>query len=206
MKRHEIGKIIRLQIQVDSLKSGPRPFQTYSPANILSVNTLHLTAQGAWGVLPNGTTIMDAHHQEHHAGKNRGDNALSLNFTSHYGRMQQRFGNHLELGCAGENILVETAANFTLDQLGSQLLIQSANNNTIRLHQMSVADPCEPFSRYCLNLETQPAAAMMKATLQFLDNGTRGFYLLLAGETAVTIHLGDRLFTGADHFESDRHL
>jgi hypothetical protein len=36
---------------------------------------------------------------------------------------------------------------------------------------------------------------VIKATLQFLDNGTRGFYATLAGETA-NIQVGDRLFVG----------
>jgi hypothetical protein len=34
----------------------------------------------------------------------------------------------------------------------------------------------------------------MKATLQFLDHGTRGFYLMVVGETA-DIQVGDTLFT-----------
>ncbi|MCB8944616.1 MAG: hypothetical protein H6658_12775 [Ardenticatenaceae bacterium] len=214
----EIGQIIRLQIQVDSLKSGQRPFVTYSPAHILSVNSLRLTPQGAWGLLPDGPPVMDAHHEAHHAHKYRGNNGLSLNFSSHYGRIQERFGERLAMGSAGENILVETAQPYTLAQLGHRLLIQSGNGHTTALHQISVAAPCEPFSRYCLNLGSQPPAAAMKATLQFLDNGMRGFYLTVASsspqfppvpqknsgelggvqeplqETAVTIHLGDRLF------------
>lgn len=191
----EIGQIIRLQIQVDSLKSGQRPSQTYSPANIRSVTTLRLTPQGAWGILADGTPLLDAHHENHQAHKNRGDNGLSLNFTSHYDRIQQRFSERLVMGCAGENILVETAESFRLDQLGNTVLIQTASGNTVSLHQFSVAAPCEPFSRYCLNLGTHPPAAVMKATLQFLDNGTRGFYALLAGKTAE-IQVGDRLFIG----------
>ena len=191
---HEIGQITRLQIQVDSLKSGQRPYQTYSPTNIRSVVTLRLTPQGAWGILPDGTTVMDAHHENHRAGKNRGHNGLSLNFTAHYGRMQQRFGEHIEIGCAGENIVVETAEPLTLDQLGGQVAIQKDNGNSINLHQIRVAAPCEPFSRYCLNLDTTPPAAVMKATLQFLDKGTRGFYVVFQGETA-DITVGDKLFT-----------
>ena len=190
---HEIGKIIRLQIQADSLKSGERPYQTYSPANIRPVATLRLTPQGVVGVLADGTILLDAHHESHQARKNRGDNGISLNFTSHYGRLQQRFGERLVIGCAGENILVETAESFSLDQLSTSVHIQTANGNSVTLHQISVAAPCEPFSRYCLNLDTPPPAAVMKATLQFLDNGTRGFYTLLQGETA-DILLGDRLF------------
>jgi hypothetical protein len=192
---YEIGKIIRLQIQVDSLKSGERPNQVYSPANIRSVATLRLTSQGVWGILPDGTTLLDAHHESHQAGKNRGDNGVSLNFTSHYGRIQERFGERLAMGAAGENILVETAESFSLDQLGNSVYIQTSSGETITLHQLSVAAPCEPFSRYCLNMGGRPPAAVMKATLQFLDNGMRGFYATLVGETAE-IQVGDRVFIG----------
>ena len=89
--------------------------------------------------------------------------------------------------------MVETAESFNLEQLGHALVIQTAGGATVTLNQVSIAAPCEPFSRYCLNLDSQPAAAVMKATLQFLDKGTRGFYLLLAGKTA-DIQVGDKLF------------
>ena len=192
---HEIGKVIRLQIQLDSLKNGERPLQTYSPANIRTVPTLRLTSQGAWGILADGTTLMDAHHENHRARKNRGDNGISLNFTSHYGRIQQRFGERIRMGDAGENILVETAQIFSPEQLGAPVVIQTASGSTVTLYQLGVAAPCEPFSRYCLDMGGRPPAAVMKATLQFLDNGMRGFYALLAGETAE-IQVGDRLFSG----------
>jgi hypothetical protein len=97
------------------------------------------------------------------------------------------------MGDAGENILVETAESFSLEQLGDVVFIRTTGSQTIALHQISVAAPCEPFSRYCLGMGTRPPAAMMKATLQFLDNGMRGFYALLQGETAE-IQVGDRLF------------
>ncbi len=170
-----------------------RPYQIYSPTNILAVNSLRLTPQGAWGILPDGSMVMDAHHAKHRAGKNRGHNGLSLNFTSHYSRMQQHFGEHIEIGCAGENIVVETAESLALNQLGHKVVIQTANGNSISLHQIRVAAPCEPFSRYCLNPDTTPPAAVMKATLQFLDEGMRGFYVVFQGETA-DIQVGDKLF------------
>jgi hypothetical protein len=192
---YEIGKIIRLQIQVDSLKSGERPNQIYSPANIRPVATLRLTPQGVVGVPADGPILLDAHHESHQAGKNRGDNGVSLNFTSHYGRIQERFGERLAMGDAGENILVETAESFSLDQLGNSVYIQTTSGETITLHDLGVAAPCEPFSRYCLDLGSRPPAAVMKATLQFLDNGTRGFYATLAGETAE-IQVGDWVFIG----------
>jgi hypothetical protein len=195
LNMHEVGKIIRLQIQIDSLKSGERPYQSYSPANIRSVVTLRLTPQGVVGVLADGTTLLDAHHENHQVGKNRGDNGISLNFTSHYGRIQERFGERLVMGCAGENILVATAEAFSLDQLDNGVHIQTASGESVSLHQISAAAPCEPFSRYCLAMGERPLAAMMKATLQFLDNGTRGFYATLAGKTA-DIQVGDRVFIG----------
>ena len=126
---HEIGQIIRLQIQVDSLKSGERPYQIYSPANIRPVTTLRLTPQGVAGVQADGTTLLDAHHESHHARKNRGDNGVSVNFTSHYGRIQERFGERLVMGCAGENILVETAD----IQVGDRMFIGNGAQQPLRI-------------------------------------------------------------------------
>ena len=52
MNLYEVGQITRLQIQVDSLKSGQRPYQTYSPTNIRSVATLRLTPKAPGASCP----------------------------------------------------------------------------------------------------------------------------------------------------------
>lgn len=63
----------------------------------------------------------------------------------------------------------------------------------IALDSVIVAAPCAPFSTYALRQPDAPPAAL-KATLQFLDHGTRGFYCQFSGETPATIALGDRVY------------
>ena len=186
-----VGEIVRLQIQKESLKRGERPYRIYSTDNIQTVQALHLTPKGVMG-RQNGQELLDVHHTDHPRSRSRGDNGISLGFTSHYGRMRQRFGDHLTIGCAGENIIVETAVSMTLDQLINGILIQTSDGQQIHLNQVAVMLPCLPFSKFSLQT-ANPPAERLKETLQFLDNGMRGFSAVLMGETAV-VHPGDKLF------------
>ena len=188
----KIGKIIRLQIQPASLKSGQRPYQIYSPANLLSLATIRLTPQGVVGLLPDGTEQVDVHHAAHPHSANRQNNGVSVNFTSHYGRIRQRFGSHFMDGCAGENILVETDENFSVDDLANGVMIVGKNGRATPLTQILVAAPCEPFSRYLLEMASRAPADLMKQTLQFLDNGTRGYYASFDNSHS-TVNVGDSL-------------
>ena len=186
-----VGEIVRLQIQKESLKRGERPYRIYSTDNIQTVQALHLTPKGVMG-RQNGQELLDVHHTDHPRSRSRGDNGISLGFTSHYGRMRQRFGDHLTIGCAGENIIVETAVSFTLNHLTNGIIIQTADGQQIHLNQVAVMLPCLPFSKFSLQT-ANPPAERLKETLQFLDNGMRGFSAVLMGETAV-VHPGDKLF------------
>ena len=186
-----VGEIVRLQIQKESLKRGERPYRIYSTDNIQTVQALHLTPKGVMG-RQNGLEQLDVHHTDHPRSRSRGDNGISLGFTSHYGRMRQRFGDHLTIGCAGENIIVETAVSFTLNHLTNGIIIQTADGQQIHLNQVAVMLPCLPFSKFSLQT-ANPPAERLKETLQFLDNGMRGFSAVLMGETAV-VHPGDKLF------------
>ncbi|MCB9419161.1 MAG: hypothetical protein H6667_05125 [Ardenticatenaceae bacterium] len=187
-----VGEIVRLQIQIDGLKRGKRPYQTYSTDNIQVVSAMRLTAKGVVG-LRNGVEQMDVHHVEHPNSGYRDGFGISLGFTAHYGRMRDRFGGHITEGCAGENVIVATAVPLTLDELAAGLVIVTADGQTIGLERPSIMLPCEPFSRFCLQADDRPPALAMKETLQFLDNGMRGFGVVLVEETAV-IHPGDNLF------------
>ena len=186
-----VGEIVRLQIQKESLKQGERPYRIYSTDNIQVVPALKLTAKGAVG-LHGGLEQLDVHHTDHPRSRSRDDNGISLGFTSHYGRMRQRFGDHMTVGCAGENVIMETAVSLTLDQLINGILIQTADGQQIHLNQVAVMLPCLPFSKFSLQT-ANPPADRLKETLQFLDNGMRGFSAVLVGETAV-VRPGDSLF------------
>jgi hypothetical protein len=188
----DIGRVVRLQVQRDSLKKGERPERYYDPAAIVAVPALRLAAGGVWG-LDGAIELVDVHNAAHPGSKNRGDNGISVNFTGHYRRMQERFGPHLAFGRAGENILVEYEGTASLAELAGGLLVEDARGELARLDGARVAEPCEPFTTFALALGERPAAAVMKEALQFLGEGRRGFYLGLGGE-AREIRLGSRVF------------
>lgn len=186
-----IGRIVRLQVQVESLKRGERPYRVYSLSNLRVVPEMKLTADGVAG-LDGQAEMLDVHHLRHPRSRHRPGNGISFNFTTHYGRMDHRFGPHMALGCAGENIIVETAASFDLDQLQKGLILQTSGGRQIYLDQIAVMLPCLPFSKYSLQ-DANPPPDVLKETLQFLDQGTRGFSGMLVGDSAV-IRAGDSVY------------
>jgi hypothetical protein len=192
----EIGAIKQSQIQRSSLKQGQRPYRYYDPAPLLPVERLRLNSGGALGIAGDGEQLVDVHHADHPDSKNRaGVNALSIGFTSHYRAMRERFGSHLADGCAGENMLIETDALWTLEALGQELVIECRDGRAVVLEGVIVAAPCVEFSRFA-NLSADPLSSdQLRATLQFLDGGVRGFYLRLgAAQGDAEIRAGDRFF------------
>src|SRR5438034_11710962 len=105
----DVGRIVRLQIQRSSLKTGEKPTRVYDPAPLLVVDRLALGPDGVLGEGSDGSWLVDVHHRAHPRTKNEdGAHGVSLGFTSHYALMRDRFGERITLGCAGENIIVET--------------------------------------------------------------------------------------------------
>ena len=188
---HELGRIVRLQVQRASLKTGEKPTRVYDPAALLAVARLAVGPDGTLGEGPDGSWVVDVHHRAHPHTKNPdGAHGVSVGFTSHYALMRQRFGDHLTPGCAGENILVETTGRVALDDLARGVACVAADGQeVVRLEVLQVAHPCRPFSGWALGgrVETE----VLKDTLQFLDNGTRGFYCVGLGAGIVAV--GDRL-------------
>ena len=192
----EIGQVKIVQVQRASLKFGERPNRYYDPSPLLVVERLLASAEGAVGETAGGETVVDIHHTGHPDTKNiKGVNGLSLGFTGHYRQMRARYGDHVVDGCAGENIIVEAEPSFGLDDLSGQLAIQnSATGQFVYFTQLLVAAPCVEFSHF-VNRESSPLAAeQLKATLQFLDDGIRGFYATLADAQQAVIQAGDKVF------------
>ncbi len=188
----EIGIVKLVQIQQSSLKAGEKPQQYYDPTPLLVVDELEIAPEGVIGLTVDGGRLMDVHNERHPQSKNVGKNGVSVGFTSHYATMQQTFGAHLTVGIAGENIIVEVATQYTLADLGQKLVFKNPTTGTLAsLHGLTIAAPCEPFSRFVLQQDEVPAA-QMKATLQALHDGMRGFYAHAAG--LGTISAGDQVF------------
>ena len=191
----EIGRILQLQVQRSSLKVGQRPHAHYDPAPLLVVDSLLISPDGVVGLTADGGKLIDVHNARHPASKNRGENGISVGFTSHYQAMRARCGPHLVDGCAGENILVEAGRSFALDDLGSAVAIQSsATGRIVYLTDLQVAAPCVEFSHFAAGQAANLEAEQLQAMLRFLDGGRRGFYAALADQQQAVVQAGDRVF------------
>lgn len=193
----EIGRIKLMQVQRSSLKLGERLHTWYDPAPLLEVERLLLTPKGVIGAIGVDQEIMDIHHMDHpDTHNNRGRNGVSLGFTAHYRAMRERFGEHLSDGIAGENIIVETEKSLALADLGQQVVIESQQTGErARLATVKAAAPCVEFTQFAANQGMSLPAVELKAALQFLENGQRGFYMrALEQEPPVAVQAGDRVF------------
>lgn len=193
-----LGEIVKLQVQTTSLKVGNPPRRRYDPAGIHQVAELSLTADGVRGWTAEGQPLEDVHNLTHPATKNRGGtNGISIGFDAHYHAMRARFGGHVADGIAGENILVALAEQPTLfaeeDFLGG-IAIEASNGGTIRLENVFVAAPCAEFTRYAMRFpdDARPDRSVTES-LQFLDDGMRGFYAAYHGPEA-RIAIGARVY------------
>lgn len=189
-----VGPVVRVQVQRDPLKRHEGRDVRYDPAPLAVVAALDLTPTGTVGRDDAGDPIMDVHNQAHPASRYRGENGVSVGFTAHYAKMRERFGPHLADGIAAESILAETNAVLSLDEVAAGFVVLTRGGYEIALTAVEVAEPCAPFSRFCLRLPPEaPADAGVTATLRFLRGGTRGFYATLDGEPA-TVAPGDILY------------
>jgi hypothetical protein len=181
-----IGRVLRLQVQTESLKFTTGREKRYDTRALVSVPELVLAGHGVTGRPDSGDDVPDVHHRDHPASTFRGENGISIGFTSHYAAMRDRFGDHLTDGIAGENILIETEDIVHDSDVQTGLLIDAVDGRQALLGDISVATPCVPFSRFAFQLadEAKPDRALIGA-LQFLNDGMRGFYLTLRGELVV---------------------
>lgn len=185
-----IGPVIQLQIQRGALKVGEKGAKRYLTDAIMIVERLRLTGDGVTA-LHAGQEMLDAHHRQHELRKNDdGLHGVSVGFTSHYREMQQHFGPHLTVGCAGENIIVEAARRVQPDDVASGFVVLDASGREKgRLVDLAVAHPCKAFTGFAHRGEAV-APDVFKQSLQFLDGGTRGFYCTWANGATI-IERGD---------------
>lgn len=192
----EIGRVALVQIQRSSLKIGSKPFRYYDPAPLLAVPRLRLTPTGAVG-FDGDQELLDVHNSQHAETRNQGPNGISFGFTSHYQSMRSRFGPHLADGVAGENILIASDRQFALADLGSALVIRGGDGRKLRLADLIVAAPCVEFSQFACVSDAPLTPDELRTTLQFLNDGIRGFYARLADSADAEVHPGDRVFAEA---------
>jgi hypothetical protein len=177
----QLGLVKITQVQPAGLIIETPSGNIYDPSRRVEVPQLLLTHQGIEAENPQGERILDIHHAAHSDTHNEGDNAISIGFTSHYDQMRARFGEHMQDGIAGENIIIDSAEQLWLDDLGQQIIIQDPNGERqVVLDVIKFAAPCEEFSHYAANSQgDRLPAEELKATLQFLGDGRRGFLMKL---------------------------
>jgi hypothetical protein len=121
-------------------------------------------------------------------------NAISIGFTAHDAAMTERFGTHLTLGSAGENVIVRSAAVIDAATAAAGLAIRTGDGNLVRLESVIVAEPCIEFTRFALRLDDdERSGETVTEGLRFLRGGMRGFYACYAG-SAVVLRTGDTVF------------
>jgi len=171
-----LGTVVRLQVQRSRLKPGPRGARRYDPSPLLEVDALELGPRGAWGLTSQGR-VLDVHHAEHPDSRNRRlANGLSLLPRAHYCQLRTRYGGHLVDGIAGENVLLDTDGPMTADDLAATLLLE-VDGGTVEVTGAAAAPPCVEFSRFALGRDDLEVDDEVRAALDHLDHGERGFYL-----------------------------
>lgn len=192
----KLGEIVRLQVQLDSIKSGQKPHERYTPEpNLTSVRVLRLDADGVHGVSQDGPELADVHNRTHPHSKFRGDNGISVMFTGHYAAMRERFGAHLTDGIAGDSMLVAYDGIVSIEDIQRGIVIKGEDRR-ITIGPWDIAHPCAPFSKFCLQFpaDAKPDRRITE-TLQFLENGMRGFVAVYSETNEpAEIHLGDQVY------------
>jgi len=192
----ELGRVKLVQVQPSGLIIETPSGDFYDATRRVEVEKLIITALGIEADMLNGERVLDIHHINH-PDKAYKDDLISIGFTSHYAAMRERFGEHMEDGVAGENIIIEFDREIWMEDLGQQIVIENADTkHQIKLDVLRFAAPCNEFSHFAANSQHERLpASELKNTLQFLNNGRRGFLLALAdGQETATVQAGDRVF------------
>lgn len=89
-------------------------------------------------------------------------------------------------------MIVTADRTFTYDELsGGVAIVAPDGPERLRLKVLQVAHPCRPFTGWALGGGGRVEADVLKSHLQFLDNGTRGFYCV--AEAVGTVSVGDQV-------------
>ncbi|MGB7115651.1 MAG: hypothetical protein WBD56_05870 [Anaerolineales bacterium] len=193
----ELGIVKLVQVQPSGLIIETPSGSFYDASRRVEVESLCITSRGIEATTPEGEHVLDIHHIDHPDKAYDNNDLVCIGFTSHYEGMRTRFGDHMVDGTAGENIIIEYEQEVWPEDLGQQITFENTNTgHRALLDVVSFAPPCEEFSRFAANSQHERLPAeKLKATLQFLGNGRRGYLLVLSdNQEPVTVRSGDRVF------------
>jgi len=193
----ELGKVKLVQIQPSGLIIETPSGDFYDASRRVEVSSLLITPLGIEATLADGKHVLDIHHINHPDKAYGKKDLVSIGFTSHYEAMRKRFGMHMVDGIAGENIIIENDQEIWSDDLGQKIAIENPEKGQqVLLDLVKFAKPCNEFSHFATYSQHEKLPAKeLKSTLQFLNNGRRGFLLVLSdGQENATIQSGNRVF------------
>ncbi len=193
----ELGSVSLVQIQPNGLIIETPSGYYYDVTRRVVVESLIISSLGIEAITPQGEHVLDIHHINHPDKAYDDDDLVSIGFTSHYEAMRTRFGEHMVAGSAGENIIIDYSKEVWEQDLGMQIAIENAETgHKALLDFVSFAPPCEEFSHFVTQSQHERLpTAELKSTLQFLNNGRRGFLLVLnEGCEPTTVRPGDRVY------------
>ena len=197
-KLRELGTVKLVQLQPNGLIIEKGSGYFYDESRRVEVDRLEINSKGIEATTLAGEHVLDIHHLDHPDKEYDDDDLVCIGFTSHYQTMRTRFGNHMVDGIAGENIIIEYPDEIWLDDLGDQIGIENQETGQLLiLDQVQVAAPCEEFSHFAAQSQHEKLPeAELKGILQFLNNGRRGFLLVLReGQDEGVVRPGDKVFT-----------
>ena len=192
-----LGSVKLVQVQPSGLIIDTPTGYYYDASRRVEVDRLLITSMGIEAITDEGEQVLDIHHINHPDKAYGNDDLISIGFTSHYKAMRVQFGEHMVDGSAGENIIIEFGEEVWLEDLGQRIAIENLESGKrVLLDVLSIAAPCDEFSHFAAQSQHERLpAAELKAALQFLHNGRRGFLLILnEGQEAAIVQPGDRVF------------
>lgn len=201
-KMRQLGRVKLTQLQPNGLILSTPSGSFYDASRRLVVDRLLITPLGIEATTPDGENVLDIHHINHPDKAYDDNDLVCIGFTSHYAAMRSRFGEHMVDGIAGENIIIEFEQEVWPEDLGQQIIIENADTGALAsLDMVSFAAPCDEFSHFAADSQdTRLPAQELKATLQFLGNGRRGYLLVLSeGQETATVQPGDKVFVVDRH-------
>ena len=196
-KFHDLGTVKLVQLQPSGLIIDTQSGYFYDPSRRVEVDHLLITPKGIETTTLAGEHVVDIHHLDHPDKEYDDDDLVCIGFTSHYEAMRTRFGDHMVDGIAGENIIIDFEKEVWVDDIGTQIAIKNSETGQLtRLDLQMFAAPCDEFSHFAAQSQDEKLpAAELKDVLQFLNNGRRGFLLLLSkGQEDAEIRVGDKVF------------
>jgi len=180
-----LGPIVQLQIHAESLKRDG----AYVPEPLIAVERVSLDESGVLGWDGSGW-IVDVHHAAHPRLRGGGRRAVSVGFTGHYRRMEERFG-PVTLGIAAESIVVDGPP-VSARTIADGLLIRKGDGTVIELRSPEPAVACTGFTSYLLGSPTVLGSEEIEDDLAFLSTGTRGFIVAVDHlDGPVEVEIGD---------------